>query len=104
MTKEFQLRAIIECAQSCDYFVKGLKWYIIGSYLLPENSHPADIDVVIIYSNMNDLTPVKKELKQISFRTPIHLTCLSFAEENEIDFLNRTRHEEIFPNAFLRFD
>lgn len=69
--------------------------YLFGSYLYSENW--ADIDVLIIYKNYQDISMVKEVFSKTLFNTPLDLNFMTKEEEKIYNFINRTNAQKIFP-------
>lgn len=70
--------------------VPSVKWYIFGS-LLRRPRQAADIDILVIYRSDDAAETIRRELREISIRFPIHLLFLSECEEVELQFVESQR-------------
>lgn len=75
--------------------ITKLDCYLFGSILA--NDKPAnDIDILIIYEKPDDLNFIKDEFKSLLINAPYHISCFTFAEEHELNFIKEQKAEKIF--------
>ncbi|MFP9135355.1 nucleotidyltransferase domain-containing protein [Shewanella algae] len=63
--------------------------YIFGSALY--NNLPSDIDILIIYNILDELSVIKNQLFQISLEYPLDIYYMTPEEACELDFINVTK-------------
>ena len=70
--------------------MKDVKWYMFGSFLkAPDQAN--DIDILVVYRSDNTADIVRRELREVATRLPIHLLFLSESEEAELQFVDSQR-------------
>ena len=70
--------------------VEDVKWYIFGSFLqAPDQAN--DIDILIVYRSDDTADIVRREMREVATRLPIHLLFLSECEEAELRFVDSQR-------------
>lgn len=69
------------------------EFYLFGSIL--NNNYFIDIDILILYSDYEELKKVKKSINNGFFDKLPHLTCLTFNEELELNFIRKTNSQHI---------
>lgn len=69
--------------------------YIFGSYLNSENW--ADLDILIIYKNYDDVAIIKEILFYSLLDIPLDLNFMTKEEEKYFNFINKTNAKQIFP-------
>ncbi|PHK36508.1 hypothetical protein VF13_37015 [Nostoc linckia z16] len=75
--------------------VEKIDCYIFGSVLI--NSKLAnDIDILIIYKDLGDLSILKGEMKAIELHYPLHFSYFTFSEERELEFIQEQKVIKIF--------
>ncbi|PHZ60387.1 hypothetical protein CRG86_004650 [Photobacterium leiognathi] len=72
---------------------ESINIYIFGSALY--SNFPNDIDVLIVYSDLNELPTIKHQLFQISLEYPLDIYYMTPEEVNELDFINVTQAVEL---------
>jgi predicted nucleotidyltransferase len=60
--------------------------YIFGSVL--HNNFPSDIDILIIYNTVGELSAIKNQLFQISLEYPLDIYYMTPKEACDLDFIN----------------
>lgn len=73
--------------------------YLFGSYLYSENW--ADLDVLIIYKNYEDVSNIKETFSRSLLNTPLDLNFMTKEEEKYFNFINQTNAQQIFPTDIL---
>ena len=69
--------------------------YLFGSYLYSETW--ADLDVLIIYKDYEDVSMIKKVFSRAFLNTPLDLNFMTKEEEKIFNFINQTNAQQIFP-------
>jgi predicted nucleotidyltransferase len=69
------------------------EFYLFGSIL--KNKHYNDVDILIIYSDFEELKKVKESINRIFYDKLPHLTCLTLNEELELNFIKKTNSRKI---------
>ncbi len=69
-------------------FNTSCQLFLFGSAL--RKSNYLDIDILIIYTQYDDLLTVRNILEAAFEQCLIHITCLTVSEELELSFINRT--------------
>lgn len=69
------------------------EFYLFGSIL--NNKHYNDVDILIIYSNFEELKKVKESINRVFYDKLPHLTCLTQNEELELNFIKKTNSRKI---------
>jgi predicted nucleotidyltransferase len=62
--------------------------YGFGSYFR-NDKHYQDIDLLIVYTQLDELELIKNLSKELINSYPIHLTIMSQEEEKEVNFIYR---------------
>lgn len=73
--------------------------YLFGSYLYSENW--ADLDVLIIYKNYEDIPMIKEVFSRNLSNTPLDLNFMTEEEESFYNFINQTNAQKIFPKGIF---
>lgn len=73
--------------------------YIFGSYLYTECW--ADLDVLIVYKNYDDVAKIKEAFSKKILNTPLDLNFMTEEEEKYFNFISRTNAQKIFPTNIL---
>lgn len=68
--------------------------YLFGSYLYSESW--ADLDVLIIYKNHEDVSMIKAVISRNLLNTPLDLNFMTNEEEIFYNFINQTNAQLIF--------
>lgn len=71
--------------------------YLFGSYLYSEKW--ADLDVLIIYKDYEDIFMIKKVFSRNLLNTPLDLNFMTEEEENFYNFITQTNAQQIFPKG-----
>jgi len=71
--------------------------YLFGSYLYSENW--ADLDVLIIYKDYEDISMIKEVFSKNLSNTPLDLNFMTEEEESSYNFINQTNAQKIFPKG-----
>ncbi len=71
--------------------------YLFGSYLYSENW--ADLDVLIIYKDYEDISMIKEIFSRNLSNTPLDLNFMTEEEESFYNFINQTNAQKIFPKG-----
>lgn len=69
--------------------------YLFGSYLYSKNW--ADLDVLIIYKDYEDISMIKKVFSRNLLNTPLDINFMTEEEEIFYNFINQTNAQQIFP-------
>ncbi|WP_157973008.1 nucleotidyltransferase domain-containing protein [Aureibaculum luteum] len=69
------------------------EFYLFGSIL--KNKRYNDIDILIIYSDFEELKKVKESINTVFYDRLPHLTCLTLNEELELNFIKKTNSRKI---------
>ncbi|NLR82283.1 hypothetical protein HGH91_26945 [Chitinophaga eiseniae] len=73
----------------------SIECYLFGSILTnPQLAN--DIDVLILYEDNRLLDIVKHEFNLLSTYYPIHLSCFTFSEQRELNFVKGQKALKIF--------
>ena len=75
--------------------MQDVSWYIFGS-LLQAPEQAADIDILIVYRSDDSAEIVRRELREVTIRFPVHLLFLSECEEAELQFVASQRCAPLF--------
>lgn len=73
--------------------------YLFGSYLYSETW--ADLDILIIYKNYEDITKIKEIFSKNILNTPLDLNFMMEEEEKYFNFISRSNAQKIFPKDIL---
>lgn len=73
--------------------------YLFGSYLYNENW--ADLDVLIIYKNYEDIPLIKEVFSRNLSNTPLDLNFMTEEEESFYNFINQSNAQKIFPKGIF---
>jgi len=76
---------VLRIMYNLDLEGKSVKCYIFGSAL--RSSFYNDIDLLVVYENVEILRLIKRKMLALELLYPIHLMCLTFLEEREFDFV-----------------
>lgn len=79
--------------------LKNIDIYLFGSTIKYVNKF-SDIDLLIVYENQEDLKHFKKLILTHSQSYPIDMIFLTRAEENELNFIQKT--QAILLNKFCK--
>lgn len=71
--------------------------YLFGSYLYSEKW--ADLDVLIIYKDYEDIFMIKEVFSRNLLNTPLDLNFMTEEEENFYNFITQTNAQQIFPKG-----
>lgn len=75
--------------------VTMVECYLFGSILkTPRLAN--DIDILIIYQNINYVKDIKKSFSSFSSMYPLHLIFLTYAEEKEFNFIKQQNAKIMF--------
>ena len=73
-------------------------WWIFGSSLHGVD-RANDVDVLIIYSPDDQVTPIREEVGKLKILPPIHLLFMSADEEGELNFCAEQGCHRIYPQG-----
>lgn len=96
MTTEDIVRAIVAVAESLDLAIGTSKWYVFGS-ALSNPTRAADIDLMVVCSDVAIAAEVKRCLHDVTFERPLDLSILTAEEEAELHFVSNQGCKRIFP-------
>lgn len=90
------INEIIKVANKLECKGGMLAWYVFGSYLhSPKKAK--DLDILIIYENIDSAKEARISLSDISIRYPIDLIFMTREEESQFDFIKAQNAKKIYP-------
>ncbi|WP_433630185.1 hypothetical protein [Chryseobacterium cucumeris] len=69
--------------------------YLFGS-ILKEPKFANDLDILIIYKNIDHVKYIKESFSSFSAIYPLHLIFFSYSEEKEFNFIKQQNAEIVF--------
>lgn len=71
-----------------------LECYLFGSAI--NTNYPNDIDILLLYSDITQLTNFKSKIKSLEKKYPLHLSYFTYYEEAELNFIINQNAKKIF--------
>lgn len=90
------LAVALQMMRECHDIGLYAEWYIFGS-ASRENTIPADIDILCLVETYEVGRAISRAIDDHLLRSPIDLRILSLADENRLDFKQRTRSVRLVP-------
>src|SRR6187431_1662243 len=94
MLKRKALDAVRSAVHRVAPSVPGSRWFLFGSALIPGVA-PADIDLLIVYSEAADRTSIRSAMGPSCSDLPLHLFLLTDEEERELDFIRGNKCQRV---------
>lgn len=76
--------------------VPTAKWFLFGS-VLRDATTANDIDVLIVSDSHDDVQLLRRELRSLCIKLPLHLLLATREEESELKFIAGQGCQQIYP-------
>lgn len=83
-------------------FSRGVTCYLFGS-ITGRGTALSDIDLLIIYEDMDAIISIRDDLAPFCLERPIHLIFMTEAEALETNFIELVRCVKIFPENEIQY-
>lgn len=83
-----ELKRLIETFKPFKNYFRNTKVFVFGSILSSDRFE--DIDILLIYQDYKEMVRCKKEIQNLLPFELIHFTCLTKAEESELNYIEKT--------------
>jgi len=83
-------------ATSIENDVPNTSWYLFGSVLV-DAFKAADIDLLIVCANHRSATLLRQKLASLCLNLPVHLLLMTIEEERELNFIQASFGQKIYP-------
>lgn len=86
---------LLEIKTALAFTINAVECYLFGS-ILRSSLTANDIDILIVYQEPEHLKTIKQSFTSLETCYPLHLTYLTYSEEQEFNFVVEQKAEKIF--------
>jgi predicted nucleotidyltransferase len=95
MELEKVINHIKQIGKNISIKTSGLEVYLFGS-ILTKRHNANDVDILVVYSNEEQISIIKQEFKPLECIIPLHLIYFTYYEQIELNFISKVKAERVF--------